>query len=1037
MHNRQHQLALLEAVTGATDVMLAYLDPDFRFVWVNAPYARTCGLRPDEMTGRMHFELFPNAENEAIFTRVRDTGEAVFYKDKAFEFSDQPERGVTYWDWSLAPVKDAAGQVEGLVLSLRDTTDYRRAERRLAEQQRDLYQFVEQAPVSIAMFDRSMNCLAYSQRWLLDYGRGLADLHGRNHYQIHPDLPEEWKAVHQRALAGETIKKDEDHWRQSDGQEHWLRWAVVPWRNEKGEIGGIIMSADNITDQTRARVDLAEGRARLAGIIDSAMDAIISVDQSYRIRLFNPAAESAFGCRAEDVLGQTLERFIPLGLERQHEAHMRQFAASGLIQRRMGTLGDLKARRWDGTEFPFEGSISQVSVAGQRLFTVILRDITERKRAEAALRESEEKFRSAFANAAIGFAMVTPEGMFVDANPAYCTLTGYTLEELRQQAFASLVHPDDYEVNMALTRDMLDGRITDFVVENRYRRKDGDTVWVRKSVSVVRDVAGKPRWNIALVEDVTARKRTELELAQARAAAEDRAAELEAVLQAVPAAVWIAHDPDCLSITGNRTANELLRLPPDAEASLTAKADLRPVHFRVFHQGRELPGDMLPMQRAARGEEVRDFEEQIVFADGAVVTALGNATPLRNERGAPRGCVGAFVDISARKYAEEAMREADRRKDEFLAMLAHELRNPLAPIRNAAHILGQLKLNEPRVDWARGVIERQVEQLIRLVDDLLDVSRIVRNKITLRQEPLELSELFQRAIEASQPLLESRGHHLETRLPNVPVRLVGDMARLTQVLVNLLDNAAKYTGIGGVVVLEAVLEDRLLAIRVRDNGMGIPQDLLPHVFDLFRQSERASDRAQGGLGIGLTVVRSLVEMAGGQVTATSPGPGMGSTFTIRLPVSTPPAANGLANTDTLPSQAQTGKLVTITPKNLKVLLVDDDAAVADSTAVFLELEGCNVRHVADGASALRAVAEFRPRLVLLDIGLPDQNGYDVASQIRQLPGGDQILLVAVTGYGQLEDQERSRREGFDRHLTKPVDPHILSNLLADAAASDD
>ena len=243
LHNR---CALLEAVAGATDVMLVYLDPEFNFVWVNMPYARTCRKRPEDMIGRNHFELYPHADNEAIFRRVRDTGEAVFYKDKPFEFPDQPERGVTYWDWSLAPVMDAAGRVEGLVLSLRETTEHKRAQLRLGRYERGLCRFVEQAPISMAMFDRSMNYLAYSRRWLIDYGRGYPDLLGRNHYEVHPDVPEQWKTVHRRCLAGETIRNDEDHWRQADGSDHWMRWAVAPWRDEQDQIGGIIISAEDI-----------------------------------------------------------------------------------------------------------------------------------------------------------------------------------------------------------------------------------------------------------------------------------------------------------------------------------------------------------------------------------------------------------------------------------------------------------------------------------------------------------------------------------------------------------------------------------------------------------------------------------------------------------------------------------------------------------------------------------------------------------------------------------------------------------------------
>ena len=896
-HTRQQPHALLEAVTGATDFMLVYLDTDFNFVWVNEPYARTCRMRPEEMVGRNHFELYPHAENEAIFRRVRDSGEAVFHKDKPFEFPDQPERGVTYWDWSLAPVKDAAGRVEGLVFSLRETTDHKRAQLRLVHQQRELYQFIEQAPVSMAMFDRDMNCLAYSQRWLTDYGRGHADLHGRNHYDIHPDLPEAWRAVHRRALAGETVKNDADHWRQSDGRDHWLRWAVVPWRDERGGVGGIIISAE---------------------------------------------------------------------------------------------------------------------------------DITESKRAEQALRQSEQRLRWALESARGGawdLDLVSGEAWWSEEMYDLWGVEHGTC--MRLENSLELVHEQDRERVATAVSASIAAR-ADYQSEFRIRHPARGERWMSSRGQAIYDASGHPLRMLGITQDITGRKHAEEELARVRRSAEERAAELETVVRSVPVAVWIAHDPDCLHITGNSAAHELIRLAAGTESSLTAAEGQRPTHFKVFHEGRELHGHELPIQRAARGEVVRDFEEQIVFEDGTVRTALGNATPLLDEHGAPRGCVAAFVDITARKRAEEALRETDRRKDEFLAMLAHELRNPLAPIRNAAHVLGRLEIEEPRVDWARHIIERQVAQLTRLVDDLLDVSRIVRGKAALRIAPVELADLVARAVEAGRPFLDGKGQHFEMRLPAESARLEGDLARLTQVLVNLLDNAAKYTPQGGHIVLEAERVGEMVEIRVRDDGMGMPAELLPHVFDLFRQGERSPDRAQGGLGIGLTLVRNLVEMHGGQVTASSPGPDMGSTFAVRLPVLVSAPASPPATAQVLPaSPAPTGQL--------KVLLVDDDPAVAESTAVFLELEGCAVRRAADGVEALRALGEFQPRLVLLDIGLPGRSGYEVARQIRQLPDGNHLLLVAVSGYGQEENLERSRAAGFDRHLTKPVDPDTLCALLAEAA----
>ena len=386
------------------------------------------------------------------------------------------------------------------------------------------------------------------------------------------------------------------------------------------------------------------------------------------------------------------------------------------------------------------------------------------------------------------------------------------------------------------------------------------------------------------------------------------------------------------------------------------------------------------------------------------------------------GRLQAFVlDISERKAAELAQREADNRKDEFLAMLAHELRNPLTPIRNAAHILGRLQVDEPRVQWAQGIIERQVAHLTRLVDELLDISRIARGKVTLKKARVELAELVRQACEAVQPLMVAKGHHFEAILPQTQVTLDGDIVRLVQVLQNLLDNAAKFTPEGGRIQLAARMSGAEVEMEVRDNGRGISADLLPEVFALFRQGERTLERSQGGLGIGLTLVRQLLELHGGKVEAHSAGPDLGASFIVRLPI-----ANNMPKEIEFPSD--------IPPKQaLRVLVVDDDPAVTESTVILLVLDGHQVRSANSVEAALIEVEAFRPQAILLDIGLPGKDGYEVARLIRGLPGAAAIQLVAVSGYGNDEAKARSREAGFNLHLVKPVDPERLSALLAELA----
>ena len=387
-------------------------------------------------------------------------------------------------------------------------------------------------------------------------------------------------------------------------------------------------------------------------------------------------------------------------------------------------------------------------------------------------------------------------------------------------------------------------------------------------------------------------------------------------------------------------------------------------------------------------------------------------------------------EVAERARIEEALKEADRHKDEFLAMLAHELRNPLAPIRNAVHLIKMRSVEDPQLCMARDVIERQLKQLTRLVDDLLDVSRITRGKINLSRERLELADLMSRAVETVMPAIESRGHAITVELPERPLRLYGDPVRLVQALGNVLGNAAKYTDSGGRIVLSARRRNRDAEITVRDNGMGIAPDVLPRIFDLFTQMDERMERSPSGLGIGLALVRRLVEMHGGTVSASSAGPGSGSEFIIRLPVSIE-RADELDDPAIVP--VPTG--VPEVGSRRRILVADDNLDALESLATLLSLDGHEVYRARDGAEALEVAEQQRPEIALLDIGMPRADGYEVARRIRCEPWGRGITLVALTGWGQESDRRRSEEAGFDVHLTKPVDPKVVSELLAGAASA--
>jgi PAS domain S-box-containing protein len=415
----------------------------------------------------------------------------------------------------------------------------------------------------------------------------------------------------------------------------------------------------------------------------------------------------------------------------------------------------------------------------------------------------------------------------------------------------------------------------------------------------------------------------------------------------------------------------------------------------------------------------------LIDKDGGERSVEDSAAPIRDGAGKVSGAVMVFRDVTERRRAEKVLREADRKKDEFLAMLAHELRNPLVPIRNGLRVL-KLAGNDPAMaEDARSMMDQALNQMVRLVDDLLDVSRITTGKLQLRKERVDLAALVQRAVEATQPLIDEHGHKLTVTLPSAPVFLDADPTRLAQVFSNLLNNAAKYSEEGGDITLSAEAAGDQVRVSVTDKGIGIAADCLPRIFDMFAQVDTAFDHSQGGLGIGLSLVKGLVEMHGGAVQAHSDGPGTGSQFVVHLPVASaqPSQVGNSAGDD--------GETCGVS--KCRILVVDDNRLSSQSTAMLLRMMGHDLAIAHDGIQGMECARAFRPDVILLDIGLPQLNGYETARRIREQPWGKGIFLIAVTGFGQEEDRRRSLEAGFDYHMVKPVNFVELEKKLSELA----
>jgi len=430
----------------------------------------------------------------------------------------------------------------------------------------------------------------------------------------------------------------------------------------------------------------------------------------------------------------------------------------------------------------------------------------------------------------------------------------------------------------------------------------------------------------------------------------------------------------------------------------------------------ELPA---ALKRIRQGKRVEPHETVRVRKDGRRLDVAITISPIRDETGEIVGAATIARDITGRKRAEAALREADRRKDEFLATLAHELRNPLAPLSNALQVLELAGDDRASAEQARRLMERQLSHLVRLVDDLLDVSRITTGKIELRKERVDVKAIVDSALETCGPVIEQSGHQLAVSLPPGPLPLDADLTRLAQVVSNLLHNAVKYTDRGGHITLTAEQQGSDVVITVMDDGIGIAPEALPRLFEIFSQADRSLGRAQGGLGIGLSLVRGLVELHGGTVGVHSAGLGRGSEFTVRLPLAQSRVDSPASECPEKPALAQR-----------RILVVDDNRDSADSLSLLLGLNGHVVRTAYDGLSALEEARVFGPDVVLLDIGLPGVNGYEVARSIRATASIPPPMLVATTGWGHAEDKQRAREAGFDFHLTKPISMEALERFIA-------
>jgi PAS domain S-box-containing protein len=907
-------------------------------------------------------------------------------------------------------------------------------------------------------------------------GYAADEIIGQHFSRFYPQeaIDRGWPA-HELEVARKEGRFEDEGWRvRKDGTQFWANVVITALYDHDGAFRGFAKITRDLTERRQAeenarrlveeetarrvaeenaRVIFAE-RERLHVTLSSIGDAVISTDAEGRVNFLNPVAQRLVGWTNEEAAGRNLEEVFHIVNEttrRTVENPALRALREGVI---IGLANHTVLISKQGIECPIDDAAAPIRDDEGRVFgsVLVFRDITERRRNEQRLRESEQRFRE-LADAMPQIVWTArPDGQIDYLNDRWTEFTGLP-PTVGNQEWANLLHPD--EAPLASERWAASVRTGEpFEMQLRLRERGQQTYrWHLIRTIAVLDQAGRVKRWFGTATDIHDQKRAEessryLAHASAQLAS---VVDYESTLQKV-ANLAVPHFADwaAADVIDGDTLRRLAVAHQDPE-----RVQLVHELMRLYPPDPQSPSGVSAVLRSGQPELIPDITDELLAQHARderhlnLIRSLGLRSyicvPLVVS-GQPFGALTFATAESGRKYTPadlalavelanrtsiaiensqlyEALREADRRKDEFLATLAHELRNPLAPIRNSLQILKMPRVDAETVERSRDMMERQVHHLVRLVDDLLDVSRVMRGKIELRRERIELATVVARAVETIQPLIDAQGHQLNVSLPSESLLIDADPVRLAQVVGNLLTNAAKYTEVNGRIWLSAEAHGDTAVVRVRDSGIGLAPEMVPRIFDLFVQVDHASTRAQGGLGIGLTLVKNLVEMHHGTVEAHSAGLGRGSEFVVRLPIITQPLEQPRTARPPPPPAAS----------GYRLLVVDDNRDAANSLAMLLRLKGHEVRVAFSGASALELLQTYRPDVVFLDIGMPGMDGYEVARQIRQTPGLEKIVLAALTGWGQQEDRRRTAEAGFNHHLVKPPEPEAIERIVSSLA----
>lgn len=927
----------------------------------------------------------------------------------------------THFAFPHRPSEWDLGLMDLLARQAADYLERKQAEQALWESESRYYQLVESLPIGVYTCDRSGKLDYFN-----DYAAKLlgcrpdikdpAEKFCDSFRLYHPDgtlMPHNQTPVIEALRDGRSLRNGEFTIERADGTHVEVLVHIDPILDAAGNSVGVINAFIDVSERKQAEEQLTQSERTLMELIEWAPFGLYVVDSRFRIAMMNTGSQNGAFRNVRPVIGrdfaEALRILWPEEVAAEIMGHFRHTLDSGepyYSPRFVHPRHDVASVE------SYEWELHRMTLPdGQFGVICYYYDSTALRAAESALRGSEERLALAASCTGIGlfeWEIQTGRVLWTEQHARLLGLatTIHSLE-YSYRDWAERVHPDDLpRVEAELTRSVAEQ--IPYKAEYRVIWPDGSVHWLMGRGMVITNNQGQAEQMLGIIMDITANKLSDEKLQESESRLRESEMRFRTLVERIGDVFWIS-DPE---------RGKLIYASQAFEAIWGLDLKQLYDHFEIWlesihEEDRERVKHEFFMN-VPLGQY--DCEYRVVRPNGTIRWIRDHGKPL----GIGNLVAGVAQDITERKQAEEILREDDRRKNQFLATLAHELRNPLAPISSGLHILKMPTVDSATVLRIHRMMERQVDCMVKLVDDLMDVSRITRGMIELHKESLDLSEVLLNAVETSRPLIDQKGHQFDIIIPSEPIILEADKIRLTQIITNLLNNAANYTPNGGLIKLSARREDSNAVVSVRDNGLGIPPEMQLKVFDMFTQVNEATNRPQGGLGIGLTLVQNLVYLHGGSIELKSEGDNQGTEFVVRLPLAG--KNNHLAASDQAQNQP-------VNLSALRILVVDDIKDVADSLAMLLRQMAAEVEIANDGPAALDTLKTFQPSVVFLDIGMLDMDGYEVAQRIRKLPESKAMTLIALTGWGQEEDRLKSKEAGFDHHLIKPVNIHALKELF--------